>query len=154
MSDVDGDQLFEYLDSLPGQQTPYFYLSSQGKSYKRANTNGLELDDFDVYPDPPATFATPSSRNMSFAYLKSDGATPQRANSYQIISSGFDALYGVGGVFNNGNELVSLDLNSDSDKIDLIDADSDGVLEVTDKIEPRGLEADNITNFSNGRMKP
>jgi prepilin-type N-terminal cleavage/methylation domain-containing protein len=152
--DVDGDNLFEYLDSLPGQQTPYFYLSSQGKSYKRANTAGAELDDFDVFPDAPAAFAAPNSRNMSFAYLKSDGATPQRANSYQIVSPGLDATYGVGGVFNNGDELVNLDLNGDGDKSDLIDGDSDGVLEVTDKIEPRGSEADNITNFSNGRMKP
>ena len=150
--DVDGDNLFEYLDRLPGQQTPYLYLSSQGKSYKRVNTAGA--DDFDVYSDAPATFAIPSSRNMSFAYLKSDGATPHRANSYQIISPGFDGAFGVGGVFNNGAELLNLDLNNDGDTSDLIDADSDGVVEITDKIEPRGLEADNIANFSNGRMKP
>lgn len=134
--DVDGDSLFEYIDPLPDQKTPYLYLSSQGKSYNKTNAGGASLaeqDDFDVHGGPA------NALDMLFCYVKSDGNTPQRANGYQIISPGLDATYGPGGVYNDGSELVDADLNANS------------TLEANEK---RAVEADNITNFANGALRP
>lgn len=93
---VDGDVAFEYVDPLPDQQTPYLYLSSQGKKYLRTNTSGP--DDFDVYG---------SAKDLQAVYLKT--ATPpqeQRTGSFQIISPGLDGEYGLGGIYTNGEELT------------------------------------------------
>ena len=121
--DVDGDGLFEFVDTLPDQAVPYLYLSSQGKTYGKVNKGGATLaeqDDFDVLRGP----ANPD--DLQSVYLKTDGSTPQRAHGYQIISPGIDGAYGPGGVYNDGTELTG----------------------------SRALEADNITNFSNGRLLP
>lgn len=67
-------------------------------------------------------------KDMTSIYLMPDGKTPQRSGGYQIISPGLDALYGVGGVYKDSNS--------------------------TELTGTRGMEADNITNFSNGPMKP
>jgi len=114
--DVDGDQLFEYLDDLPDQSTPYLFLSSQGKLYNKMN-NVSALDDYDVFAN---------TSDMSLVYLKADGKIPQRASSYQIISPGVDRQYGIGGIYTDGSELLNT----------------------------RAAEADNITNFSGGTLKP
>lgn len=114
--DVDGDTLFEYRDDLPDQETPYLYLSSQGKLYNKTN-NGSLLDDFDVFG---------STNDMTSIYLKADDTTPQRASSYQLISPGLDKRYGIGGRYTDGSELTNI----------------------------RNAEADNITNFSSGALKP
>lgn len=66
-----------------------------------------------------------NSADMSAVYVGANGTTPLRANGYQIISPGLDGLYGVGGAYTNGDECVG----------------------------PRAAEADNITNFSGGRLK-
>lgn len=67
-------------------------------------------------------------KDMTSIYLMPDGKTPQRSGGYQIISPGLDALYGVGGVYKDSNS--------------------------TELTGTRSMEADNITNFSNGPMKP
>ncbi len=93
---VDGDLAFEYVDPLPGQQTPYLYLSSQGRKYLRTNT--ANADDFDVFG---------SARDLQTVYLKT--ATPpqeHRAGGFQIISPGQDGEYGTGGIYTNGEELT------------------------------------------------
>lgn len=128
-SDKDGDGLLEYLDPLPAQTTPYLYLSSQGRNYNRTNAAGsglAEQDDFDVL-GPPSPNKNPE--DLQFVYLKT--ATPPQAhnhNGYQIISPGRDGLYGVGGVFKDGDTLKSQ--------------------------AARKPEFDNITNFSGGELAP
>ncbi len=122
--DKDGDTVLEYADALPAQTAPYVYFSSQGRSYFKANSGGTSLseqDDFDVLG------GNSNSADFSAIYLKTlTPAVPQRPNGYQIISPGFDGLYGVGGVYTDGSELTLT----------------------------RAAEADNITNFSGGPLKP
>ncbi len=122
--DVDGDGALEFLDSLPDQKTPYLYLTGQGKSYRKANVPGA-FDDYDVFDSVLDAAADP--RDMSACYLSSDGKTPQRSTSYQIISPGFDGEYGVGGIYTDGSELTVAN--------------------------GRQAEADNITNFSGGVLQ-
>ena len=114
------------MDALPGQTTPYLYLSSQGRNYKRTNAAGSGLaaqDDFDVFGGP----ANP--KDLQSVYLKTS-APPQAHNNsgYQIISPGRDGVYGTGGVFKDSDTLKN-DAN-------------------------RQAEVDNITNFSGGQLAP
>lgn len=117
--DVDGDGAVEFLDSLSDQKTPFLYLSGQGKNYRKANL-AAGFDDYDVHDSVFDSNADPL--DMSQCYLQSDGKTPHRAQGYQIISPGFDGLYGIGGVYTDSSELTGA----------------------------RQPEADNITNFSGG----
>ena len=64
--------------------------------------------------------------DMTSIYIGPDGKTPLRNQGYQIISPGLDQAYGTGGVYTDGTELTG----------------------------PRQPEADNITNFSGGLLKP
>ena len=67
MVDTDGDGMMEYLDSLPGQTTPlYFVSANSGQGY---------------------------SSIMSI-YVQADGRTPLNKDSHQLISPGLDASYG------------------------------------------------------------
>lgn len=115
--DLDGDNAVEFLDSLPGQTTPYLYFSSQGKSYRKTN-GAATWDEFDVHG------GMTNPKDMSSIYLGSDGKTPERASSYQIVSPGIDGLYGLGGTISSASLTGT-----------------------------RAAEADNITNFSGGLMK-
>jgi prepilin-type N-terminal cleavage/methylation domain-containing protein len=115
--DIDGDNVVEFLDNLPGQTTPYLYFSSQGKSYRKTN-GASSLDDFDVHG------GMTNSKDMSSIYVGSDGKTPERASSYQLVSPGIDGLYGLGGTAAPGGLTGT-----------------------------RAAEADNITNFSGGLMQ-
>jgi len=121
LSDIDGDGVVEFRDSLPGKTIPYLFFSSQGKSYRKTN-NATSYDDFDVHGGPS------NAKDMTSIYLMPDGKTPQRAGGYQIISPGSDALYGIGGIYKDSTS--------------------------TELTGTRSMEADNITNFSNGPMKP
>ncbi len=117
--DKDGDGVPELLDSLPDQDTPYLYFSSQGKSYNKSNS-ATAYDDFDVHG------GATNPNDMSSIYLGADNKTPLRNQGYQIISPGIDKKYGIGGVYTEGTELTA----------------------------NRAVEADNITNFSGGVLKP
>jgi prepilin-type N-terminal cleavage/methylation domain-containing protein len=117
MVDLDGDGVVEFLDSLPGQTTPYLYFSSQGKSYRKTN-GAATLDEFDVHG------GMTNPKDMSSIYVGSDGKTPERASSYQLVSPGIDGLYGLGGTISSASLTGT-----------------------------RAAEADNITNFSGGLMK-
>jgi hypothetical protein len=67
MVDTDGDGIMEYLDSLPGQSTPlYFVSANNGQGY---------------------------SSVMSI-YVQADGRTPLNKDSHQLISPGLDASFG------------------------------------------------------------
>lgn len=91
MVDIDQDNVIEFIDNMPGQTTPYLYFSSQGKSYRKTNGAGT-LDDFDVHG------GMSNPKDMSSIYVGSDGKTPERASSYQLISPGINGLYGDGGM--------------------------------------------------------
>jgi prepilin-type N-terminal cleavage/methylation domain-containing protein len=123
-TDLDNDGLLEFADPLPDQQTPYMYLSSQGRNYKRTNAAGstlAEQDDYDVHG------GNSNAKDMQAVYLKTAAPVQaHRPDSYQIISPGPDATYGLGGVYKDGSELTNA----------------------------RTVEADNITNFSGGQLKP
>ncbi len=122
--DADGDGVREYVDPLPDQSSPYLFYSSQGKSYVLQNSIGA--DAFDVFTD--------ATKNPLKIYLKTEKIaanpstrnTPQRSEGFQIISPGLDGNYGPGGVYSDGSELLAT----------------------------RAAEADNITNFSGGQLKP
>ena len=135
LSDVDSDQLFEYLGPLEGVDTPYLFICAAGKKMNRDNDNYIRSlggatfttidDDYDVF-DP---LGPDASRNMQMCYLKSDGTDsgsglsdnqPYRADSFQLIYPGADGEYGTGGVWQSGTPLP----------------------------DARRNEADNITNFS------
>lgn len=96
--DLDGDDVVEFIDGLPGQTTPILYFSSQGKSYRKSN-GATTLDDFDVHG------GMNNAKDMSQIYLGPDGKTALRAQGYQIVSPGFDGQYGTGGVYTNGAEF-------------------------------------------------
>lgn len=75
--DLDADGMPEYVDTLPEQTQPYFYLSAyDGEGYRAAE-------------------AAP----MTDVYLQA-GTSAWNPQSFQIISPGADAAYGTGGVFN------------------------------------------------------
>jgi len=96
MVDLDADGVVEFLDSLPGQTTPYLYFSSQGKSYRKTN-GAATWDEFDVHANPLDQSPEKVAKDMTGIYLSSDGKTPERASSYQLVSPGIDGLYGDGG---------------------------------------------------------
>lgn len=121
-TDLDNDGLPELLDPLPSQKTPYLYLSSQGRAYNKLNKPGP--DDYDVHPSSNGQ----SSEDLAAAYFTVE--TPYKAHrpdGYQIISPGFDGLYGAGGSYTNAAQLEKTN---------------------------RTPEFDNITNFSGGLLKP
>lgn len=116
--DVDADNFHEYVDTLPGQTTPYLYISSNdGKGYPTQVPGGI--DDFDVYVAAGAG-GNPHDgsdgdgiaqlynamggqiddsggvvQNLQFVYHQ-DAArnNPWKKESYQIISAGQDNQYG------------------------------------------------------------
>jgi prepilin-type N-terminal cleavage/methylation domain-containing protein len=115
-----------YMDTLPGQQQPYFYLSSYGgQGYDVANelpAGPVGNQTFiDVYRTGPVTFQMATATNPP--------SPAWNANSFQIISPGGDQLYGVGGQYQAG--------------------DPNGLL-----VGARSAERDNITNFSSSTLAP
>lgn len=122
--DIDGDNAREFIDPLPGQTAPYLYYSSQGKSYTVTNT--AAADAFDVFTDTALNPQKIYLKTEKVAATPSTRNTPHRAESFQIISPGLDGIYGEGGIFTDGSELTGT----------------------------RSVEADNITNFSAGPLKP
>ena len=125
--DVDDDGMLEYVDPLPGQETPYLYLSSyDGRGYQfpaalnshdtlidappAAVGNNLpadtEFDDMEVLGDPTLnTRANDINLNWPYTQGSLDWRKPfWKDKSFQIISPGVDGAYGRGGVFNPQND--------------------------------------------------
>ena len=105
MSDVDGDQIFEYLSNVDSA-TPLLYLSSRGKRYNKvnapsANVSAYPNDDYDVLKFGDR------ARNLQGCYLGADGSAPLRADSFQLIYPGEDDEYGTGGVFPDPNDYAT-----------------------------------------------
>jgi prepilin-type N-terminal cleavage/methylation domain-containing protein len=115
-----------YMDTLPGQSMPYLYLSAYGgQGYDVANelpAGATGNQTFaDVYRQGPngATSASPSPA--------------WNANSFQIISPGYDQQFGTGGEYLQN---------------------STGWNANTALVGTRSAERDNITNFSSGPLAP
>jgi hypothetical protein len=80
LCDIDRDGFPEYLDLFPGQTKPYLYISSyDGAGYDPADFDGAMQDVYRKTSEPDAE--------------------PWRPKSFQIISSGRDHEYGLGGYF-------------------------------------------------------
>jgi len=111
-ADPDNDGVPGYLDSLPGQTTPFVYLSSNnGRGY--AFPQSGSLDDLDLYGDNNA-------RNPTSAYYQ-DASTnnPWKPKSFQIISPGFDGKHGSFGQYdpNSADTLLSGPRTDERDNI-------------------------------------
>lgn len=147
--DVDGDLFPEYLDTLPGQTTPYLYVASNGRGKYPTQVPG-GIDDFDVFSAVSATDANGSGSaelydDMKGQFVDAGGAVqnmigpyqngnagPWKKDSFQIVSPGLDFVYGnpntspaYGGAYAGA-----------------------GVYSAGAKIAPG--EQDNLTNFNDG----
>lgn len=119
--DVNNNGFPEYVDPLPGQTRGYLYFSSYGGAGYRYNPSS-----------PLFEFATSSTAPDFYPlqpYLQGTGvgAQPWKPKSFQIISPGYDHMYGA-----FGNYAVD---------------GASGLLSGS-----RENEADNITNFANGTL--
>lgn len=128
----------EYLDSIPGQTTPFLYFSSYDGSGYREQVTGV---------NPEFT----GSPNLTLAYRQGAdvSAQPFKSKSVQIISPGPDRRFGYGGPYIPGaaSPLPGWTANSTT-----IPGWSAGALTITDG--DRDVERDNITNFSSGVLAP
>jgi prepilin-type N-terminal cleavage/methylation domain-containing protein len=116
-----------YLDTLPGQQIPYLYLSSYGgQGYDVAN-------ELPAGPAGSQTF-TDVYRQGPNGFTTSSPSPAWNANSFQIISPGYDQAYGVGGQYDQSTAGTLLINTSGGTQ--------------------RAPERDNITNFSSGPLAP
>ena len=120
----------EYLDSIPSQSRPLLYFSSYGGTGYRADNGSVA-----------AYFKDGSLRN------------PYKADSFQLISPGFDFEYGKGGTLDNedmnGDGILQTTPpnNEDVNGNGVLDTKTSQVLSGT-----RAFEKDNITNFHTGEL--
>jgi prepilin-type N-terminal cleavage/methylation domain-containing protein len=163
--DIDGNGINEFYDPIPNQSKPYLYFSSyDGRGYNLLElpNNGTKFtmagfeslhDVYRVYggtlplyplktptsqvdPDPnnPVDTTLPTSEAVNHAL----NSSPQKPQTFQIISPGYDGEYGSGGVYStqlSNSGLVGWDANGKA-------------------LNPDIRQFDNITNFSGGRLKP
>ncbi|HEY3968782.1 MAG TPA: prepilin-type N-terminal cleavage/methylation domain-containing protein [Planctomycetaceae bacterium] len=145
VKDFNSNGINEWYDSLPNQTAPILYFSSyQGAGYRLTElpNNGTN------YGIPVGTQVIPCLHDF-YRVSQTAGTTPpaavanlgtgsqtlpaQKAQSCQLISPGFDGLYGFGGVFNPNLSMSGL-------------------------VDPTGapdlVAFDNLTNFAGGRLKP
>ena len=140
LGDNNGNGMAELRDPLPSQQNPYWYISSDdGRGYSTPSTNlngsgqpqptqdlaGSGMTDC-YRQSPPDTTSNPPKPG-----------TAHNPKSYQIISPGYDGLYGTGGFFDPQSAATSL---------------STPPLGATAR-DPEP-ERDNITNFHMSRLSP
>ena len=171
IKDIDGNGINEWYDPIPNQSKPYLYFSSyDGRGYNLAElpNNGTKFtmagfeslhDVYRVYagtqplfplqtptskadPDPnnPVNTSLPTSEAVNHAL----NSSPQKPQTFQIISPGYDGEYGSGGVYNTqlaNSGLVGWipDPKNPGNWLPL---------------NPDTRQFDNLTNFSGGRLKP
>jgi len=148
IKDIDKNGINEWYDPLPNQPNPYLYFSAyEGRGYnlgelpvQNAGANYFFIHDFYRVSSVAATQANgllppavPSATPTGSQTLP--GQKPQ---SWQIISPGYDGVFGVGGIFN-----LSL-LNSGL--IAGFDNAGNPIYDVA--------AYDNLTNFNGGRLNP
>lgn len=120
----------EFLDTLPGQELPYQFLSSYGgRGYQPW---GLDGQAGASATDPLAydNETLPAPIGLSLHYLaelpSATNPLAQNPNTYQIISPGYDHEFGVGG-FYDGESVPATP-------------------------PTRAVERDNISNIAGGRL--
>ena len=97
VSDVDGDFVAEYIDTLPDQAKPFLYVAT-----RRGNYPATGAVDYAV--------SSVAAENITAVYSNASGQ-PYKKDSYQIISPGIDGVYGTGG---NYSGSVSPDFDADN----------------------------------------
>ncbi len=152
--DSDGDLFPEYADTLPGQTTPYLYVSSYGRGTYPLQVPG-GIDDLDVFSSV-ATLADPDGdgilqlyntagathtdsggavANLATVYHQTGSAAmpgdPWKDQSYQLISAGEDQAYGGPSVLNAAYAGAGVFYTADGSEVQLGDRD-------------------NLTNFNEG----
>jgi general secretion pathway protein G len=161
-----------YMDTSAGMVNFYAYFSSYGNGgYDPNDVNFTESDaggnspiglTFHVpFPVPGATWPNSSASPAPNPYTSALTAqfntttTPPtplpttylNPQSFQIISSGIDGLYGVGGQYSPDNTGESLPLDRTTDP------NGNGPYVNTSDVTIRTRERDNITNFHNGKLE-
>ncbi|MBS0204028.1 MAG: type II secretion system protein [Planctomycetes bacterium] len=136
--DMDGDGFPEYLDSLPSQTAPYLYYSS----YDGGGYNSLNNTEFSVINSTFGGLVEPYRQGVATT------APYWKPNGFQIISPGYDHQYGFGGAYvttgtdrTPGSPTVSAQYPN-------------GFSSTAPTPSQRIVEADNITNFSEGTLVP
>lgn len=141
--DTDSNGMPEYVDPLPDRTLPYLYISSyEGKGYRTLTAvstfvdlptdaasppNYTTLHDvYRVFATTGTPFAAPANAGVPVAGTSAFYA-PYKPQSFQIISPGYDSVFGLGGAFNP--DLPNGGLTSTAD-------------------------FDNLTNFHTGRLSP
>ena len=128
IKDINGGTLLrampEYLDTLPGQTSPYNFASSYGGRGYNVNASFVNTD---------LDLGASSVTSPTYVYLQSADTTegtvsavPFNNKSYQIISPGLDNQYGTGGAYDKDDGFSGFD----------------------------DVQKDNITNFSGGVLDP
>lgn len=133
--DIDGDRFPEYLDPIQGQTAPYLYFANGYRTTNDGSGNWVNADNWEV--PPPASNPSPTQRMRRGYYLApianqaypagATTSTPHNKSTFQIISPGFDFLYGNGGGFDPNDDAKNTDLSKD--------------------------DSDNITNFHSGTLR-
>jgi len=137
VSPVSLDDFPEFRDSLNNQTAPYLYLSSHGgRGY--ADHGGFVFH-FGFGNAPNPNLPTPNSNllfwNRNYPYRQSAGGPYWKTRTFQIISPGYGPHENTAGQF------------CPYGTADVYDPEN------TNELSP--LDADNITNFSQGsRLKP
>lgn len=85
---------------------------------------------------------SPNPYTSTLTVPASGTSTYLNAQTYQIISSGLDGLYGVGGQYSANAAGTTLPLDTTS-----------GVYGSSTDLQIRAREGDNLTNFSNGKLQ-
>ncbi|MCC7418713.1 MAG: prepilin-type N-terminal cleavage/methylation domain-containing protein [Planctomycetaceae bacterium] len=91
-----GYTFLNYVDTLPGQDTPYLYANSDDGS-------GYATDDV-----KSTSSMLNQNRLSTSAYQSSASGTYWNKNTFQIISPGFDHQFGVGGLWNEATADTDL----------------------------------------------
>lgn len=131
--DVDGDGAREYADPL-ATGTPYLYLSSyNGRGYQPNIDADVKLPHATWTASPPATRPDlgvdsngDSVVDTGQPYMQSSDV-PWLSDTFQIISAGSDGMYGAGGIYGTESGLA---------------------------VGSGFGDADNITNFTSGKLLP
>jgi general secretion pathway protein G len=162
--DFDGDGFPSYVDTLgtDEQSRPYVYFSAYGtnsydpndcnfnpsaRSYVPSLSDILDLDTgqnfFRAFGGSAGTSISPNPYTTGPAFPTGRSPAWQKPQSYQIISAGVDRIYGFGGQFAGKAKSEPLPLDAADVSVPRINPAS---------VSSRSVEADNITNFSQGRL--
>ena len=114
--DIDGDFMREYCDELPNPTVPYVYASSYGG-------RGYDINDLNLN--------NTSVTSLSSVYMQ--GTLAFNTKTFQIISPGYDRVFGTGGFVEPSKDIPSRGVN----------------IQGRDASE---FENDNITNFHGGPL--